>query len=87
MIKSKGLGQKHRKITITLNEAQENLIENIKNKIKKNGGYRLGRTEVIRASVKLIGFLKLDEKLLSGIKDEDDLFEVMKKRLSVMAGK
>jgi hypothetical protein len=82
MIKSEGLGKQYRKVTITLGEEQENFIDDIRKEIKKNDGYRLGRTEIIRTAIQFLKHLKINSMNLSGIKNEDDLLDKIKRRHS-----
>jgi hypothetical protein len=81
MIKSKGLDEEYRKVTITLGEEQENFLDEIRRKIRKNGGSALARTEVIRTAIEVLKCLKVDNLNLSGIKNEFELFEKIKKSL------
>ena len=73
MIKSNGLEGSYRKVTITLRDTQENFIDELRKKIKKNGGFSLGRTEVIRSAIQFMSLLDLNPLDLSKIKNEEDL--------------
>ena len=79
MVKSEGLGKKYRKVTITLGEAQENYIDEVRKKIKKCGGFSLGRTEIIRTAIQLLETVRLNAMDLSNVKNEKDLLEIIKK--------
>lgn len=83
MIKSKGLGKKYRKATVTLEDSQENFMDDVRRKIKKSGGFSLARTEVVRAAIDLLRFLKINTMDLSGIKHEEDLLNKIKSRIEV----
>jgi len=83
MIKSKGLGKKYRKATVTLEEGQENFIDDVRRRIKKSGGFSLARTEIVRTAIDLLRYLKVNSMDLSGIKHEEDLLEKIKMRVAV----
>ena len=80
MVKSKGLGEKYRKATMTFGEDHENFIDEVRRKIKNSGGFRLARTEVVRAAVDFLKYLKVNKMDLSSIKNESDLLDKLKER-------
>lgn len=66
----------YRKVMFTLTPEQEKFLNDFCSEVKSHKGSSLSKTEIIRALVDYFATLKFD---LSGIKDEKDLLERIKK--------
>jgi Arc/MetJ-type ribon-helix-helix transcriptional regulator len=73
--KRKGYTEKagdYRKFCITLPEDLESFVDDLVRDVRKKKGFRLSKSEVIRAALKYMKSLDLN---LESVKDENDLIE------------
>jgi hypothetical protein len=74
MYRKKGLGSKFSRVTVILTEKQQDIIDDIRKKIRKVNGARLSQSEVIRAAVNYTKNLKVS---FENVKDEQTLLEAI----------
>lgn len=76
--KREGLPEKgeYRKFSISLSEETESQLDDLQRTIRKNKGFRVSKSEIIRASIRFVLTLKPD---LKNVKDETDLLTRLKK--------
>lgn len=74
MNKREGLPEKgeYRKFSISLSEQTESHLDDLQRTIRKKKGFRVSKSEIIRAAIRYILTLKPD---LKEVKDESDLLE------------
>ena len=63
---------KHYRAELTLPESLDQYLSEFGRESRSTGGYKLAKTEIIRALIKVLMKLKVD---VSGVKDEDELVE------------
>ena len=63
---------KHYRAELTLPETLDKFLVEFGEESKKTGGYKLPKTEIIRALIRVLMKLKVDT---TGVKDEDELVE------------
>lgn len=63
------------RINLTLPESLDRFLEEMGTEAKANKGYKLPKTLIVRALVRMLGDLDVD---VSGVKTEDELLERLK---------
>ncbi len=63
---------KHYRAELTLPEALDKFLVEFGEESKRTGGYKLPKTEIIRALIRVLIKLNVD---VDGVKDEDELVE------------
>jgi Arc/MetJ-type ribon-helix-helix transcriptional regulator len=74
MYRRKGLNSKISRVTVILTEEQQDIIDDIRKKIRKSNGARLSQSEIIRAAVNYAKKLNIS---FSDVKDEQTLLQAM----------
>jgi Arc/MetJ-type ribon-helix-helix transcriptional regulator len=74
MYRKKGLDSKFSRVTVILTEKQQDIIDDLRKKIRKVNGARLSQSEVIRAA---INYTKKLNMSFENVKDEQTLLEAI----------
>lgn len=74
MYRKKGLDSKFSRVTVILTEKQQDIIDDIRKKVRKANGARLSQSEVIRAA---INYTKKLNMSLENVKDELSLLDAI----------
>lgn len=65
---------KHFRAELTLPESLDSFLSEFGRESRSTGGYKLAKTEIIRALIKVL--MKLNKQIdITGVKDEDELVE------------
>ena len=74
----KGLKGEYIRVNLTLPDELDRVLQELGNDARATGGYKLPKTMIMRALVRLLMELELDP---SGVKTEDELLERIKEAI------